>query len=66
MLNHPKLILADEPTGNLDTGMGKEVMNSLKKLKEEQGTTILLVTHDVHIASYAGEILNIQDGVLAS
>lgn len=66
MLNHPKLILADEPTGNLDTGMGKEVMSSLKKLKEEQGTTILLVTHDVHIASYAGEILNIQDGILAS
>ena len=66
MLNHPKLILADEPTGNLDMGMGQEVMDALKQLKEEQGTTILLVTHDRNIASYASEILNIQDGMLVS
>jgi len=64
MLNHPKLILADEPTGNLDTGMGQEVMDALQQLKEEQGATILLVTHDRNIASYASDILNIKDGIL--
>ena len=66
MLNHPKLILADEPTGNLDTGMGQEVMDALQQMKEEQGATILLVTHDRNIASYASEILNIKDGMLVS
>jgi ABC-type lipoprotein export system ATPase subunit len=66
MLNYPKLILADEPTGNLDTTMGQEVMNLLKQLKEDQGATILLVTHDVNIASHADEIFNIKDGMIIS
>lgn len=66
MINYPSLILADEPTGNLDTTMGQEVMNSLKRLKEDQGATILLVTHDINIASHADEIFNIKDGVVLS
>lgn len=66
MINHPKLILADEPTGNLDTSMGQEVMKLLKWLGDEQSATILLVTHDMKIASNADEILAIKDGMIVS
>lgn len=64
MINYPKLILADEPTGNLDTMTGQEVMNVLKRMKKNQGVTILLVTHDANIASHADEIFNIKDGMI--
>jgi putative ABC transport system ATP-binding protein len=64
MINYPKLILADEPTGNLDTMTGQEVMNVLKRMKKNQGVTILLVTHDANVASHADEIFNIKDGMI--
>ena len=57
----PKLILADEPTGNLDSVNGQEVMNLLKELNQ-QGTTIVMVTHSRHDASYANRIYNLFDG----
>lgn len=57
----PKLILADEPTGNLDSTNGKEVMNLLSELNKE-GTTIIMVTHSQHDAGYAGRIINLFDG----
>ena len=57
----PKLILADEPTGNLDSVNGQEVMNLLKELNQ-QGTTIVMVTHSRHHASYAHRIINLFDG----
>ena len=57
----PKLILADEPTGNLDSVIGQEVMNLLKELNQ-QGTTIVMVTHSRHDASYANRIINLFDG----
>ena len=57
----PKLILADEPTGNLDSVNGQEVMNLLKELNR-QGTTIVMVTHSRHDASYANRIINLFDG----
>ena len=57
----PKLILADEPTGNLDSVNGQEVMNLLKELNQ-QGTTIVMVTHSRHDASYANRIINLFDG----
>jgi putative ABC transport system ATP-binding protein len=57
----PKLILADEPTGNLDTTNGEEVMNMLVKLNEE-GTTVIMVTHSRSHAAYARRIVNMLDG----
>lgn len=58
---NPKLILADEPTGNLDSKNGKEVMNLLNELNKE-GTTIIMVTHSQHDAGFAGRIINLFDG----
>ncbi len=60
---NPKLILADEPTGNLDSKNGKEVMELLSELNRE-GTTIIMVTHSQHDASYTQRILNMFDGEL--
>ncbi|MDR2139651.1 MAG: ABC transporter ATP-binding protein [Tannerella sp.] len=61
----PKLILADEPTGNLDSANGVEVMTLLSELHEE-GTTIVMVTHSQRDAGYAGRILNLFDGQIVS
>ncbi len=58
---NPKLILADEPTGNLDSAHGEEVMNILKEL-HQNGTTIIMVTHSQRDASYAQRIVNLFDG----
>ena len=58
---NPKLILADEPTGNLDSKNGKEVMELLNELNKE-GTTIIMVTHSQHDAGFAGRIINLFDG----
>ena len=61
----PKLILADEPTGNLDSKNGKEVMSLLTELNRD-GTTIVMVTHSQHDAGYAARIINLFDGNLVS
>ena len=61
VISRPKLILADEPTGNLDSTNGLEVMNLLAKLHEE-GTTIVMVTHSRHDAGFADRIVNLFDG----
>lgn len=61
VLPNPKIILADEPTGNLDSQNGKEVMNLLSELNKE-GTTIIMVTHSQHDAAYADRIINLYDG----
>ena len=61
----PKLILADEPTGNLDSKNGAEVMNLLTELNQE-GTTIVMVTHSQHDASYAHRIINLFDGQIVT
>lgn len=61
VIANPKLILADEPTGNLDSKNGAEVMNLLTDLNRE-GTTIVMVTHSMHDAGYAGRIINLFDG----
>lgn len=58
---HPKLILADEPTGNLDSKNGKEVMEMLTEMNAK-GTTIVMVTHSQHDASYAHRVINLFDG----
>lgn len=58
----PKLILADEPTGNLHSDQGKEIMELLKKLNEEEGTTIIQVTHSNENATYGNRIIKLLDG----
>jgi putative ABC transport system ATP-binding protein len=60
---HPKLILADEPTGNLDTKNSNEILSLFKKLNDE-GTTIILVTHDSAVASVSGKTFSMEDGFL--
>jgi putative ABC transport system ATP-binding protein len=65
LMNDPELILADEPTGNLDTHSGKDVMNTLKQLNKE-GKTIVLITHEHDIAAQAKKILHLEDGMLVT
>ena len=65
VISRPEIILADEPTGNLDSKHGKEVMDLLKQLHEE-GTTIVMVTHSQHDANYADRIVNLFDGEIVS
>lgn len=62
----PKLILADEPTGALDSKTGIEVLELIKKFNSEDGTTIVLITHDISIAKKAKRIVKIQDGRIVS
>lgn len=61
VISNPKIILADEPTGNLDSKNGLEVMEMLSQLNAE-GTTIIMVTHSQHDATYANRIINLYDG----
>ncbi len=63
VVSHPHLLLADEPTGNLDTKHGKEVMDLLKKLNES-GTTIVMVTHNPEDAAYSNRIIGMLDGAI--
>ena len=65
LMNDPPLLLADEPTGNLDSAAGESVMQLLTSL-HEGGRTIVLVTHDEHVASFADREIVIRDGVIAS
>lgn len=62
IVGNPEILLADEPTGNLDSRMGAEVMDILFNLNRQDGTTIVMVTHDEHIASQTGRIVRFFDG----
>ena len=66
LINAPSLLLADEPTGNLDTRTSHEIMETLCSLNREQGVTIVLVTHEADIAAYADRIVTMRDGVITS
>lgn len=65
LVNDPELILADEPTGNLDSKTSDEIMLFLQKLNREQGITIVLVTHEPDVAAYAQRLVRIVDGQIA-
>jgi len=65
LINKPSLILADEPTGSLDTATGKEIMEIFKELNSE-GITVILVTHERYIAEYASRIIHLKDGLVES
>ena len=62
----PALLLADEPTGNLDTANGAKVVDLLVRLHQDQGSTLILVTHDLNLASYADRIISLRDGRILS
>ncbi len=66
LANNPAIILADEPTGNLDTKSGHSIINLLDKLRKESGTTIIIVTHSDSVGKKCDSTLLIQDGVIAS
>jgi putative ABC transport system ATP-binding protein len=66
LVNNPGLILADEPTGALDTKTSEDVMRLFAKLNEEHGITILLVTHEPDIAAYAKRVVTFRDGLIVS
>lgn len=66
LVNQPSLILADEPTGNLDTKTGETVLATFERLNREQGHTIILITHEREVAERANRILFIRDGQLVS
>jgi putative ABC transport system ATP-binding protein len=64
LVNDPSIILADEPTGNLDSKSGAEVMAILQWLNQYQGITVMLVTHDLHIAQHTERIIHLHDGLI--
>ena len=66
LINAPSLLLADEPTGNLDTRTSHEIMETLVTLNREQGVTIVVVTHEPDIAAYADRIVTMRDGEIVS
>ncbi len=66
LVNNPSLILADEPTGNLDTKTGEIVLDTFRKLNEEQKRTIILITHEQDVAEHAKRIIFVRDGLILS
>ncbi len=64
LINEPQLILADEPTGNLDSHTGEEIVNLLVSLREEKKTTLVMATHDMSLASRAPRCIHIVDGLI--
>ena len=64
LVNNPAIILADEPTGNLDSKAGAEIMAIFQRLNEEQGITVIFVTHDPDIAEHTRRIIHIYDGTI--
>ena len=66
IVNNPAIIMADEPTGNLDSKVGKEIMSLLLNLNKESGTTLIIVTHDPVIAEQTQRVIRLRDGLLES
>ncbi len=66
LVNNPAIIMADEPTGNLDSKVGKEIMNLLLNLNKDRGTTLIIVTHDAAIAEQTQRVIRLRDGLLES
>ena len=62
LANNPEIILADEPTGNLDSKTGVEIMSMLRKLHEKEGKTVVMITHDKNVAKNADRIIYLKDG----
>ncbi|MEN9938274.1 MAG: hypothetical protein RLZZ387_4853 [Chloroflexota bacterium] len=65
LVNNPRIILADEPTGALDTRTGEEIMAIFKRLNREQGITVILVTHEPDVAAHARRVIHVRDGLVS-
>jgi putative ABC transport system ATP-binding protein len=65
LINHPKVIFADEPTGNLDSKNGEEILALLSKLNKQYGVTILMVTHSEESTKYSKRVIRLRDGQIA-
>ncbi len=66
LVNNPPLLFADEPTGNLDSKTSKEILRMFQRLSDEDGITVVLVTHDAGVAHYAKRVIRISDGLIAA
>ena len=66
LINRPEVLLADEPTGNLDSHTSEEILQMFQQLNRDDGITIILVTHDPGVAHYAGRVIRIKDGLVES
>lgn len=64
LINNPKILLADEPTGNLDTKTGLEILQLLKQINKEKSKTLIIVSHDLRVAELADRTVNLRDGVV--
>ena len=64
LVNNPNIILADEPTGNLDTATGATIMNVLEHLNKDHGVTIVIVTHDLELAQKTNRMIKLRDGLI--
>jgi putative ABC transport system ATP-binding protein len=64
LVNDPAIIMADEPTGNLDSRSGKEIMELILRLNQDRGTTVIVVTHDPGVAAQTNRVLHLRDGLL--
>jgi putative ABC transport system ATP-binding protein len=62
IVNDPSIVMADEPTGNLDSSVGREIIATLLRLNKDRGTTLIIVTHDASIGEQAGRVIHIHDG----
>ncbi len=66
LINRPRLVLGDEPTGNLDTKTGQEIIELLKELNRRDNQTFIIVTHNPEVSEYADRILTLRDGVITT
>jgi putative ABC transport system ATP-binding protein len=64
LVNNPAIIMADEPTGNLDSKVGKEIMTLLLELNHKKGTTLIIITHDPSVAAQTQRVIHLRDGVV--
>jgi len=64
LVNNPTILMADEPTGNLDSKVGAEIMHIVQTLNRERGVTVVMVTHDNNIAAHCKRVIRVKDGVI--
>jgi len=64
LINNPAILMADEPTGNLDSKSGKEILDLILRLNKERGTTVIVITHDPNVAEKTQRVIRLKDGLV--